>query len=94
MQRPTLWELFRYFVRLGATGFGGPIALVGYLVAGVPGAIAAAAVVLGRRAIVDVATAAIAVGSFLVLTTIRKLPEPLLVLAAGVFGISISELKS
>src|SRR5689334_5956499 len=30
-QRPSLRELAEYFVRLGATGFGGPIALVGYM---------------------------------------------------------------
>jgi chromate transporter len=28
---PSLGELVRYFLRLGATGFGGPIALVGYM---------------------------------------------------------------
>jgi len=27
----SLWELIRYFLRLGATGFGGPVALVGYM---------------------------------------------------------------
>jgi chromate transporter len=26
-----LWELIRYFLRLGAAGFGGPVALVGYM---------------------------------------------------------------
>ncbi len=26
-----LWELVRYFLRLGALGFGGPIALAGYM---------------------------------------------------------------
>ena len=26
-----LWELVRYFLRLGAFGFGGPIALAGYM---------------------------------------------------------------
>ncbi|MDP1858567.1 MAG: chromate efflux transporter [Gemmatimonadaceae bacterium] len=31
VDRPTLYELWRYFLRLGATGFGGPIALVGYM---------------------------------------------------------------
>jgi chromate transporter len=29
--RYTLWELTRYFLRLGAAGFGGPVALVGYM---------------------------------------------------------------
>jgi chromate transporter len=27
----TLWQLVRYFVRLGALGFGGPVALAGYM---------------------------------------------------------------
>lgn len=27
----TLWQLVRYFLRLGAVGFGGPVALVGYM---------------------------------------------------------------
>ncbi len=26
----TLWQLVRYFLRLGTLGFGGPVALVGY----------------------------------------------------------------
>lgn len=31
MTRPTLWELVRYFLMLGATGFGGPVALANYM---------------------------------------------------------------
>ncbi|MEO8396507.1 MAG: chromate transporter, partial [Chloroflexota bacterium] len=27
----TLWQLTRYFLRLGTIGFGGPVALVGYM---------------------------------------------------------------
>src|SRR5574342_238917 len=27
----SLWQLLRYFLRLGAAGFGGPVALVGYM---------------------------------------------------------------
>src|SRR5260370_34344727 len=27
----TLWKLVRYFLRLGTLGFGGPVALVGYM---------------------------------------------------------------
>lgn len=27
----TLWQLVVYFLRLGTSGFGGPIALVGYI---------------------------------------------------------------
>lgn len=29
--RPTLWEINRYFMVLGATGFGGPVALANYM---------------------------------------------------------------
>src|SRR5512140_2956240 len=31
LQHVRLWELVRYFLRLGAFGFGGPIALAGYM---------------------------------------------------------------
>jgi chromate transporter len=31
MQRPTFWQVVRYFLILGATGFGGPVALVNYI---------------------------------------------------------------
>ena len=27
----TLWQLVKYFLRLGSLGFGGPVALVGYM---------------------------------------------------------------
>lgn len=27
----SLWQLVRYFLRLGMLGFGGPVALVGYM---------------------------------------------------------------
>src|SRR5262245_20847387 len=29
--RPSLWQLVRYALRLGTIGFGGPVALVGYM---------------------------------------------------------------
>lgn len=38
----SLWQLVRYFLSLGTLGFGGPVALVGYLIAGLPGASVAA----------------------------------------------------
>jgi chromate transporter len=31
IQRPTFWQVVRYFVILGATGFGGPVALANYM---------------------------------------------------------------
>ena len=69
-------------------------AFVDGVTAAATGAIAGAAVVLGRRAIVDATTAMIAAASVLLLTMIRKLPEPLLVIAAGLTGIVIVELRS
>jgi chromate transporter len=50
------------------------------------GAIAGAAVVLGRRAIVDVPTAAIALATLAALVWARRVPEPLVIVAAGVVG--------
>jgi chromate transporter len=55
------------------------------------GAIAGAVVVLGQRAIIDVPTAAIALASLGVLWRF-KIPEPLLVVAAGVIGLLVSPL--
>jgi chromate transporter len=51
------------------------------------GAIGGAAIVLGRRAITDVPTIAIALGTLLVLLKLKKVPEPLVIIAAGLIGI-------
>jgi hypothetical protein len=51
------------------------------------GAIAGAAFVLGKRAIFDVPTAAIAAAALLVLVKARKVPEPVLMLPAGAAGL-------
>ena len=51
------------------------------------GAIAGAAIVLGRRAVFDLPTAAIFAGTLLVLTTVRKVPEPLVILGTGLLGV-------
>jgi chromate transporter len=55
------------------------------------GAIAGAVVVLGQRAIIDIPTAAIALASLGVLWRF-KIPEPLLVVAAGAIGLVLSPL--
>ena len=52
------------------------------------GAIAGAVVVLGKHAVHDYWTLAIAAGTFLVLTK-WKLPEPLIIAAAGLLGVAI-----
>jgi chromate transporter len=51
------------------------------------GAIAGAAFVLGRRALIDWKTVAIAVATWLAFTRVKKLPEPLVIIAAGIAGL-------
>jgi chromate transporter len=63
------------------------VAFIGYLVAGLAGA-TVAAVVLAQRAIVDVPTALIALVGLGVLWRF-KVPEPLLVVAAGGIGLAL-----
>ena len=58
------------------------------------GAIAGAAFVLGRRALIDVPTVAIAVATWLVFTRFKKLPEPLVIVAAGVVGLIVHRISS
>jgi chromate transporter len=50
------------------------------------GAIAGAAFILGRRSLVDLPTVLIAVAAFAILQ-FRKVPEPLVIFAAGVLGL-------
>jgi chromate transporter len=50
------------------------------------GAIAGAAFVLGRRAIIDIPKALIALATFALLSRVKKVPEPLVILGAGVLG--------
>lgn len=54
------------------------------------GAIAGAAFVLGRRAIVDVPTALIAIGALAAMTWLKKAPEPILIVIAGVVGLLLN----
>jgi chromate transporter len=51
------------------------------------GAIAGAAIVLGRRAIVDWVTVLIAVLTLVLLIKARRIPEPVLIAATGVLGV-------
>jgi len=62
-------------------------AFVDGVTAAATGAIAGAAFVLGRRALVDVTTVAIALGTLLVLAGARRVPEPLVIAAAGLLGV-------
>ena len=53
------------------------------------GAIGGAAIVLGRRAITDLPTIAIAVATLLVLIKVKKVPEPIVIVAAGLVGLAV-----
>jgi chromate transporter len=58
------------------------------------GAIAGAAIVLGRRAIVDVPTTLIALGTLAALVYAKRIPEPVVIVAAGAIGLAIRALAS
>lgn len=62
-------------------------AFVDGVTAAATGAIAGAAFVLGRRAIVDLPTVLIALATLALLFLPKRLPEPALILAAGIIGI-------
>ena len=62
-------------------------ALVEGITATTTGAIAGAAIVLGRRAIFDIPTALIASVTLVLLVKARKIPEPILIIAAGIVGL-------
>ena len=64
-------------------------AFVDGVTAAATGAIAGAAIVLGRRAIVDVPTTVIALATLGALVYGKRIPEPLVILAAGVVGLVI-----
>jgi chromate transporter len=64
-------------------------AFVDGVTAAATGAIAGAAFVLGRRAIVDVGTVVIALAALLVALRFRKVPEPTMILAAGLVGVLV-----
>jgi chromate transporter len=60
-------------------------AFVAGVTAAATGAIAGAVIVLARRSIIDIWTAAIAGFTFLILLK-WKVPEPILIVAAGIIG--------
>ena len=67
-------------------------AFVDGVTAATTGAIAGAAVVLGRRAIVDVGTLAIALVALLVAWRFRKVPEPVTIAVAGLVGVLLKRI--
>jgi chromate transporter len=64
-------------------------AAVAGVTAAATGAIAGAVVVLGRRAVFDLPTALLFVGALAIVVRVRRVPEPVLLLAAGVVGVLV-----
>jgi chromate transporter len=62
-------------------------AFVDGVTAAAAGAIAGAAIVLGKRAVIDVPTAVIAAATLALLLAVRRVPEPLVIVAAGIVGV-------
>jgi len=62
-------------------------AFVDGVTAAATGAIAGAAVILGRRSLQDLPTILIALVTLLLLLAPRKVPEPVLILGAGLVGL-------
>jgi chromate transporter len=68
-------------------------AFVDGVTAAATGAIAGAAFVLGRRAIVDLPTALIFLVTFAILRTTKKIPDPVLIILAGIVGLILSSAR-
>jgi chromate transporter len=68
-------------------------AVVDGVTAAAIGAIAGAVIVLGRRALIDVPTWTIALVTLLVLTRVRRVPEPIVIIAAGFVGVLVTRLS-
>lgn len=64
-------------------------AVVDGITAGAVGAILGAVVVLGRQSVRDLPTLTIAAAALLVAVTLRKVPEPLIVIAAAMVGLAL-----
>ncbi len=64
-------------------------AFVDGVTAAATGAIAGAAFVLGRRAIVDLPTILIFFVTLLLLTKVSRIPEPVVILASGIVGLAV-----
>jgi chromate transporter len=64
-------------------------AFVSGITAAAVGAITGSVVVLAKRSVIDWPTAVIALGAFLVAWKIKKIPEPVLVVAAALIGLLV-----
>jgi chromate transporter len=76
-----------YFKRYGRLP--GVVAFVDGITAAAVGAIAGSVVIIAKRTIIDLPTAAVAVGTVLLLWRFKKLQEPVVIAAAAVLGLVI-----
>jgi chromate transport protein ChrA len=78
-ERPeySITDLTKYFLTLGTTGFGGPVALVG------------AVIVIAIRSIIDIPTALIAISAAGLLIYVKKVQELHIIGIAAVVGLII-----
>jgi chromate transporter len=74
-----------YFKKYGKRP--GIIAFVDGVTAAAIGAISGAVIVLGRRSIYDATTAALALATLVLLWRVKKVPEPLIIVAAAIVGL-------
>ncbi len=65
---------------------------MGGVTAAATGTIAGAAFVLGKRALFDIPTVLIGAATLLVISRFKRLPEPLVILAAGAVGLALHQL--
>jgi chromate transport protein ChrA len=64
--------------------------LADVFIAAVTAAVVAVAILLGRRAVFDMTTAAIAAGSFVCLVYVRRIPPAVVILSAVAIGLSLT----
>ena len=64
-------------------------AFVNGVTAAATGAIAGAAFVLGKRAVFDVPTAIICIATLVVLARVKRVPEPVVIVGAGIVGVLV-----
>ena len=76
-----------YFKKYGKRP--GIVAFVDGVTAAAIGAISGAVIVLGKRSVFDVPTALLALVTLVLLLRFKQLPEPLLIVAAAVFGLML-----
>ena len=70
----------------------GVAAFISGVTAAATGAISGAVIVLGRRTIVDIPTALLAVVTLVLLWKVKKIPEPLIIVVAASIGLGVYSL--